>query len=562
MRASRLNARAGSVDVAAAIATSAAPAGGQLVPIGDRIKPPFNTTGNVPGTPLSNGTNLGGTGREDVIVQVTSQGVVVDMANWYANGVEVAGVNDYTVKVALEIDGTTVGASGTKMYFTWNGQTSTNVSALAARTRSDPLGVTLTKGSEVWLWVFVSGLSAGQKFPLMRSSRSTGKGEGFNVDPSTAGPGTDITAYGTAWSADPNGKLNVRIPGVSGLYGIPAKLSSVPFLFGDSIPSGTGESSCYGATNGSSNYLDFGWFNRACNNHWPREVIGISGTTLAAWNTRVQSYRRRGHVAGLYFSHAICELGINDINASGVTLATVQGLMIAAWKDLGTYRRPVYQTTLGPYTTSTDNWASLAGQSSALPSGQEAVRTTTNDWLRDGSPITAATGVAAATGTTAVGVIRAGQAGHPLAAGDQFGKGYIEVADAAESARNSGLWKVPTFVRKVTDAAMSSGQATITSSTAAFTNNDVGLYVRCAGAGASGGTTYGYIMSVQSATQATLHLAAATTASAQAAVIGANPMCADGIHASGDYGTNTGGHQTIANAVYPQLVTILGADAT
>jgi hypothetical protein len=46
-------------------------------------------------------------------------------------------------------------------------------------------------------------------------------------------------------------------------------------------------------------------------------------------------------------------------------------------------------------------------------------------------------GVGAATGSCAAGTLRAGDTGHPL-------KGYHEIADTLESARNSDIWKQET----------------------------------------------------------------------------------------------------------------------
>lgn len=199
---------------------------------------------------------------------------------------------------------------------------------------------------------------------------------------------------------------------------------------------------------------------------------------------------------------------------------------------------------------------------SALPAGKEAIRVAVNDWIRDGSPIVMATMIGAVTGATGPGIIRAGQSGHPLASGDQLGKGYVEVADALETSRNSGIIKVPSYARKVNDAVIVSGAlSTLTSVTAGFTSSDVGLYVHVIGAGAAGVTHYAYITAVNSATSVTLHIPAATPVSGAAAGIGSRALVPDGIHPTGDYGSNKGGQQVIADAVRPQLASILGEEA-
>jgi hypothetical protein len=86
-----------------------------------------------------------------------------------------------------------------------------------------------------------------------------------------------------------------------------------------------------------------------------------------------------------------------------------------------------------PVSTSTNGWTTTAGQTTH---GNNAQRVAFNNWLRDGAPIDGA-GAPLAVGATGT---RAGQPGHPLA-------GYFETADTMETARNSGIWKMPTTPR-------------------------------------------------------------------------------------------------------------------
>jgi hypothetical protein len=74
-------------------------------------------------------------------------------------------------------------------------------------------------------------------------------------------------------------------------------------------------------------------------------------------------------------------------------------------------------------------------------------------------------GVGAATGSCAAGTLRAGDTGHPL-------KGYHEIADTLESARQLRHLEAGDGSCVVTDAAMTSGQAGLTSATANFTSAD------------------------------------------------------------------------------------------
>ena len=101
-------------------------------------------------------------------------------------------------------------------------------------------------------------------------------------------------------------------------------------------------------------------------------------------------------------NYAIVGLGVNDV--PGYTLPEMQANATAVWQIFAASGIKVWATTLTPHTTSTDNWATLSNQT---PLASESVRVGFNNWVR----------------TTP----------YPLA-------GYFEVADKAESSRNSGLW--------------------------------------------------------------------------------------------------------------------------
>jgi lysophospholipase L1-like esterase len=128
---------------------------------------------------------------------------------------------------------------------------------------------------------------------------------------------------------------------------------------------------------------------------------------------------------------AICEYGINDLYDLGNNDVVVRGNLLKVWIELSVRGMKVYQTTITPRSTSTDGWVTTANQT---PQNATIVawRTTVNDWIRAGSPIDPTTKAAVAVGTS--GALLAGQAGHPLT-------GYFEIADLAETARNSSIWK-------------------------------------------------------------------------------------------------------------------------
>ena len=94
--------------------------------------------------------------------------------------------------------------------------------------------------------------------------------------------------------------------------------------------------------------------------------------------------------------------GINDVVA-GRTAAQIKADIATFAARFGAL--PYYRATLSPKSSSTDSWATTANQTT---DGTNSVRTAVNDWIRKCPP--------------------------PIA-------GVMEVADAVESARNSGIWK-------------------------------------------------------------------------------------------------------------------------
>lgn len=155
-------------------------------------------------------------------------------------------------------------------------------------------------------------------------------------------------------------------------------------------------------------------------------TIGRSGGTAAELTTA------RGKYRWPLFSTAdvlVIGYGVNDLTASP-TLASLQASLISIWQKAYGRAGKVYQTTITPWSSSTDNWTTVDGQT---PRASDPTRIAFNDWLRAGAPMNAL-GQAVTVGT--VGARIAGDAGH-------FLYGYLEIADSCETTRNSGLWKVP-----------------------------------------------------------------------------------------------------------------------
>jgi hypothetical protein len=180
----------------------------------------------------------------------------------------------------------------------------------------------------------------------------------------------------------------------------------------------------FGDANGYTGYLERGL---AATAHWA--TCDRSSDTFANFNVGV---KRFGLLGGGIATDAICEYGSNDIYGGGRSLAQMQAAAIAAWGKiaaLGIGR--IWQCTITPRTTSSDGWTTTANQAVVGAGTNNTVRIGFNDWMRAGAPLV--DGAAVVTGTP--GALLAGEAGHPLA-------GRLDIADIAETSRNSGIWKV------------------------------------------------------------------------------------------------------------------------
>jgi lysophospholipase L1-like esterase len=193
---------------------------------------------------------------------------------------------------------------------------------------------------------------------------------------------------------------------------------------GDSIAWGVGDSNA----DGGGGFPGHGFISRSLlAAKIPYNRVANPGDRLSRWTQPLYSYRRYNWLPGV--KNVIHEYGINDIEGGAATQALVQTNMVKSWKMIADMGCDIWQTTLTPFTTTTDNWATEGNQT---VSTKQAVRIAVNAWIRDGGPLDPTTKLHVASGTS--GALRAGQAGHPI-------KGYIEIADAVETARDSGKWK-------------------------------------------------------------------------------------------------------------------------
>lgn len=374
---------------------------------------------------------------------------------------------------------------------------------------SDPVAVPRGIG-----WVqsrtFVS-VTSGQKWPTgfpdnLGSTYGTYEGaeKGTSV--------TDKTLSGT-----------IASPGNSGvaMYGPTAVIGRAPGGDWQALPAigSVGDSILYGQGDRILTSSGRGFFERAINNRCGFLNLGAPTETAANFITANGGALRRSMLAGM--KSVLCEYGGNDI-WNGATYNQVRAYLLAVWRLVKNASGGlVFQTTITPKApTTTDGYLTVAGQTT---DSTNSVRVQVNDWIRDGAPMNTADSSAAATGATGAGIVRKGNAAHPL-------DDYFETADTVESARNSGLWKQDPNLRVVTDAVMNSGSDVLTSASAAFVTGDVDeKYARVLGAGTSGAALLGRIRFRTGPTTVNLTGAAVTSVTAAQATI-AGRFTADGVH--------------------------------
>lgn len=382
------------------------------VPAMTRAAPTFQT-----GSGLSDATQygtgsvaLGGTAV--VRHKVIRTGAILRLVytNFYptssAGATETDSPNDITVHASVEpVNG------GTRIPVRVSGKIEFIVPA-GGMVVSDPIGIDVKKGDYFWSWTWVS-VSSGQKFPRGGFAATAANGEGFNY-PTTAAVGTDVTLSGSRPTTANNyvyGPAAILVEPVD-----PGK--AVIGLVGDSISAGTGDN-------------QYGFVERWLADNYSLQRVPYPSEQMYKWvdNNGSTRYRRAALLGLAGVTHILAGHIRNDISTS---IATLMQKAINYWTFLDRIAPgKVWAWTCTPYTSSTDSWATVANQSPFSPT-DEVNRIDYNTWLRDGAPMNPTTRVPVAVGASGV---RVGEAGHPLA-------GYLDVADIAESARDSGKWKV------------------------------------------------------------------------------------------------------------------------
>lgn len=169
------------------------------------------------------------------------------------------------------------------------------------------------------------------------------------------------------------------------------------WIMGDSIAMGTGDSVVDGEQPG--------WIVRALQGapYWRCAQGGQQMGTFSTVGATPWQMAAAGRCTA-----AIVQLGVNDLQQAQ-TAATIEARAKTVWGELAKRGLRVWATTLGPFTNSTDNWATLANQTAwttggAGQFGASSQWTIYNAWIMDGAPLTIE-------GNT----VRAGDVRHPLA---------------------------------------------------------------------------------------------------------------------------------------------------
>jgi predicted RecA/RadA family phage recombinase/lysophospholipase L1-like esterase len=298
---------------------------------------------------------------------------------------EIDGQDDYTIKASIEYNGAVV-----PVYFSGQRTATVKVGTLLM---SDPVGISIPANTQFYVRTFVGVDTLGKKWPVLTTANTT-IGEGYN--PTT--DRTDDVAFQSFLSA------SLFAP--TCILGTASVPSPSICLIGSSSAFGQGDT-----TGGEAPYYDYGYLSRFLSNRYGYIKLTRASDALSYF---LADHKRRLSLIGTARpTHIIQQLGSNDLT-SAANFATMQTRLQTTWDILASTGAKVIQATMTPVTTSTDNWATAAGQT---PASSNPVRTAINDWIR---------------------TLPA-----PLS-------GVLECADAVETARNSGIWKTDGTANKWT----------------------------------------------------------------------------------------------------------------
>lgn len=264
----------------------------------------------------------------------------------------------------------------------WGGGYSTEVAG-GALSITDPLDVVIPEGAEFWVR---SWQDAGAGTIIYNHDTGSADPDHITSEYGPAGSTTDKTAGGTLT----NNSSNVSF-GPLAIVGQTTKPTVLVM----------GDSRVHGIDDVADASLDLGTVGRSIGKEFAYINAGRSGERAGEL---LASHAGRLEISQ-YCTHIVVQHGTNDIHSENVDAATLKSRLeaiIAAFSG-----KIAYVVTIEPNSNSTDSFATLANQTVSPYNG---VRIAHNATVRAG-------GIAGAAG-------------------------YFEIADALESSRDSGLWKV------------------------------------------------------------------------------------------------------------------------
>lgn len=226
---------------------------------------------------------------------------------------------------------------------------------------SDPLPIEIPSNSVFKVRTFTSSPKIG--FAVERDPTSTGAWGLFPVGATSWGTNdiTDLTMGGTI-----NGNVNWgNTPIVTGTLQGPKKPVALG-LIGDSL---MGVSAMPG---GSPTSGDDGFWESLVSNSIPF----LRSTCVGALARDALTNEVQMSTIGNYCTHVLMQYSVND-RFNGFT--ALSNACLATWTFYAQRGIKVYQTTMTPQTTSSDNWATTNNQSL---DGNYQVRTNFNTWVR------------------------------------------------------------------------------------------------------------------------------------------------------------------------------------
>lgn len=314
---------------------------------------------------------------------------VLEFGNFYQDDdpIRLANCVPFDLTLAVQVEG-----DPRFIDVTWDGGKAKQTFEPGARYRTDSIGIELTKGQSM----IVSMYFQGTKYPhglVSQIANGEGVRAGNLLKSTTFAPTKQAIFSPLAIYATPSDQ---RFEAIA--------------CFGDSISQGAGFGD---EPYGSYPLGDLGFMQLAAMESGRGYVaLGMNGQSMDGFEPFKRL--RRMDIAN-HCDIAIFEYGTNDLALTSKTVDQIKAYYLDNWKAAKIRGMKVYQTTIVPRTTSTDNWATTGNQTPVNERhgfGPTSARSILNDWIRSvPSPHL---------------------------------DGYIEIADLCEPTRDSGYWAANT----------------------------------------------------------------------------------------------------------------------